>query len=115
MARKARKNKGKDRRLDQINPLHYQKRIRFSTTFDPTLDVVAKNGSTPIQVVDVIEAFAKDNAHIAHILTYLLRAGDKIMPGETELQARIRDYQKAGWWVGRLVEHLGGPPNPYAE
>jgi hypothetical protein len=42
----------------------------------------------------------------------VLRAGDKLEEGESPTAAKIRDLQKAAWWLLREAEYLGGPPNP---
>ena len=108
--------------VDHINPQHYQEVLRRSSTFDPGLgkvpespDLLVARECTPVQVVDIIETFAADDGHIAHALTYLLRRGEKVMEGETQNAATIRDLQKAAWWICRRIEFLGGPENPFVK
>ena len=50
-----------------------------------------------LEAVQVIEAFAPDNAHRSASLKYLLRAGKK---GDT-----VEDLRKAIWWIQREIEH----------
>ncbi len=69
-----------------VNPKHYQTMI---------------NGR-PVQVVDIIEAFVADDAHLAQALKYLLRAGRK------PEAAYIKDVGKALWWLAKaLMFHNG--------
>lgn len=69
-----------------INPKHYDGKI---------------NGQ-PVQVVDIIEAFVPDDAHLAQALKYLLRAGRK------PENAYLKDVGKALWWLARaLMFHNG--------
>lgn len=64
---------------DMINPSHYR-------------------GETGrFQVVDVIEEFCPDDAHLAHACTYMLRAGTK--PGSSYVQ----DLKKSIWWHERAI------------
>lgn len=58
----------------------------------------------PIEVVTVIEAFAADDGHMAHALTYLLRAGRKTIINDDEIEAYVEDLKKARWWITRAIE-----------
>lgn len=53
-----------------------------------------------IQVVDVIETFCHGDEHLAHVMTYLLRAGKK------EGNPEIQDLKKAIWWIERKIKFL---------
>lgn len=88
--------------IDRVNhPSHYQAEDR--------------NG-TPIEAVDVIEAFAPDDPHLAHALTYMLRAGTKVEPeDEDEIEAYIRDLKKARWWITRAIEFYDPDERPEGE
>lgn len=50
-----------------------------------------------IEAVDVLEAFAADNAHRSHALKYLLRAGRK------QGADVVEDLAKAAWWIDREI------------
>ncbi len=69
-----------------INPKHYHGMV---------------NGR-PIQVVDIMEAFFVDDAHLAQAIKYLLRAGRK--PGTSYL----KDVGKALWWCAKAIMYHGG-------
>lgn len=87
MARKTQKQ-STDNRVN--HPSHYQAEDR--------------NGN-PMEAVDVIEAFAPNDAHLAHALTYQLRAGTKMEPEDKdEIEAYVRDLKKARWWITRAIE-----------
>ena len=64
-----------------INPQHYKHTI---------------NGRE-IQVVDVMETFFKDDAHLAQAVKYLLRAGRK------PESSYVQDLGKALWWIVRAI------------
>lgn len=55
-----------------------------------------------IEVVDVIEAFAHDDGHVAHALTYILRRNKK--------DGYNTNLMKAIWWLIRAVMFNGGHP-----
>ncbi len=55
-----------------------------------------------VEAVDVIEEFGVTDAHIAHVLTYILRAGRKKSSSYTE------DLAKARWWINRAIAFHGG-------
>lgn len=69
-----------------INPSHYKNKI----------------SGADIQVVDIIEAFFEDNAHLSQACKYLLRAGRKTTSSYTE------DLNKALWWLARAIMRRGG-------
>jgi len=89
---------------DNIDPQHYQTVVRRSATFQPPPGA----DEIPIQVADVIETFVPDSAHLAHALTYLLRAGEKLYPGMTREESRKEDIVKARWWLTRDIQFHGG-------
>ncbi len=70
----------------EVNPAHYD----------------AKVNGQPIQVVDIIEAFFVDDAHLSQACKYLLRAGKK--PGSSYL----KDVGKALWWCAKAIMFHGG-------
>lgn len=76
-----------------------------------TLTIDGEDIEVPLQVVDIIELWASDNAHIAHALTYLLRAGRKVPKGKTLEAAIVEDYAKAQWWIRRAIDFRGGHPD----
>lgn len=72
-----------------------------STLVNPKHYSVMINGQ-PIQVVDIIEAFVADDAHLAQALKYLLRAGRK------PESAYIKDVGKSLWWLAKALMFHGG-------
>lgn len=50
-----------------------------------------------LEVFDVIEAFAADDAHKSHVLKYVLRAGAK--------GSYIEDMRKARAWIDRAIQY----------
>ena len=42
---------------------------------------------------------------------YLLRAGNKVSPEETKIEAELRDLKKAIWYINRKIEKLEGKPH----
>ena len=63
--------------------------------FDPVTKPKHYMTDSGMEAIDVIEAFAKDNAHRAAALKYLLRAGKK--------NDRVEDLRKAIWWIEREI------------
>lgn len=72
-----------------------------STLVNPKHYSVMIDGRS-IQVVDIIEAFVVDDAHLAQALKYLLRAGRK------PESAYIKDVGKALWWLAKALMFHGG-------
>lgn len=76
-----------------INPSHY---------------TMTLNGQ-PVEVVDIMEAWFAEDAHMAQAIKYFLRAGRK-----TD-QAYTKDIGKGIWWAVRAlmfndVKHIELPP-----
>lgn len=69
-----------------INPAHYD----------------AKVNGQPVQVVDIMEAFFADDAHLSQALKYLLRAGHK---GKSSY---LEDVGKALWWCAKAIMYHKG-------
>lgn len=83
MATKSSKPSTKPRQRPDTNPSHYRIEI---------------NGKE-VQVVDIMEAFFIDDAHLSQAVKYLLRAGRK--PGSSY----VKDVGKALWWCARALRH----------
>ncbi len=56
----------------------------------------------PVQVVDVMEAFFVDDAHLSQAIKYLLRAGRK---GKSSY---LEDVGKCLWWCAKAIMYHGG-------
>ena len=63
--------------------------------FDPVTKPKHYTTNSGMEAIEVIEAFAKDNAHRAAALKYLLRAGKK--------NDTVEDLRKAIWWIEREI------------
>ncbi len=75
---------------DAINPKHYEIKLR------------TVNGQTvKVEVVDIIEAICPQDAHMAHVMTYILRAGRKAK------SSYVEDLKKARWWITRSLKFHG--------
>lgn len=63
-------------------------------------------GGIPVQieVVDLIEALYPQDAHMAHAMTYVCRAGRK------HSSSYLEDLAKARWWITRAIQFHGGHP-----
>jgi len=64
-----------------INPKHY---------------VLTINGQ-PIEMVDIVEAFFAQDAHLAFAIQYIFRAGRK------SSSSYVEDVSKAVWWLVRAL------------
>ena len=93
------------------NPKHYSGDTINMVIYDPETGEAFEEVAVAVEVVDVIEAFVPNNSHIAHALTYLLRAGAKVPEGMTQEEAVKKDYGKAQWWIRRRIDYLGGDDN----
>ncbi len=74
-----------------VNPSHY----KFTC-------VTSMGSKVELQVVDVIEAICPNDAHLAHAMTYMLRAGRK------SRSSYVEDIAKCAWWCVRAVNFHGG-------
>lgn len=70
----------------------------MSTSNDPVNHPAHYKTAAEIEAINVIEAFAPNNAHRSHSIKYLLRAGKKLNA--------IEDLQKAIWWIEREIQFL---------
>ena len=70
---------------DAINPSHYQ---GFS------------NGA---EVIDITENL---NFNRGNIVKYGARAGEKVLPGQTQKDAIIQDLEKVIWYASRELERV---------
>lgn len=84
----------KDPKHTDINPSHYKFMIRN-----------CEGQTMEIEAADVVDALAINDGHLAHVLTYVLRAGRK-----TE-SSYVKDMGKAAWWCVRAVNAHGGHPD----
>lgn len=71
-------------------PAHYQ----GNATFIESLGDIGY-----LEVVNVIEAFAIDDAHVSQALKYLLRAG------RTDKSTYEEDIAKSIWWLMRTLKY----------
>ena len=55
-----------------------------------------------IEVIDVIETYAKDDFRLANVLKYVCRSGYK--------GNKLQDLQKAAWYLNRVIEELALDP-----
>ena len=83
------------------HPSHYKARIMI----DPNNLTVGPDGETylEVEVVDMIEAFAVNDAHVSQALKYVGRGGKK--DGKY-----VENLAKAVWWLKRAIRFHGGHP-----
>lgn len=62
----------------------------------------------PYEVIKVLEAFPRiiNNGHLFNATKYLLRAGEKVEPGMTAIEAEIQDLEKNIWYSNRRISAL---------
>lgn len=61
---------------------------------------ISENG---LEVIDIIEAYGlADSFHLGSAMKYMLRAGDKVAPGQTPQEAKIQDLGKAAYYCRRF-------------
>ena len=81
---------------DDVNePSHYQ------ITVQPIDNNGKKLPPVKIQVFDLIEALYPNDAHMAHVMTYLCRAGRK------KDSSYVKDLKKSRKWITRKLQFLG--------
>ena len=78
---------GEEKADDPVNPEHYKGDL----------------------VMRICEHFQL-GACLFNAVKYILRSGHKILPGETEIEAELRDLKKARWYLDRKIMQLEGNP-----